>query len=149
ARQPVGRSGTRCHDVCVLGAEPAVEPNRDAEAPGLFEQAAVERRLFGAPPDEVAVRSSALNRPADAFVVVERRRRDGAEVEVPLDADAVEEVGDRLFLRRCFEDLKVADEAGADVRSCFVDFYGTPGAREHDRGSETGWSRACNENWPN
>ena len=79
---------------------------------------------------------------ADVAVVVERGPVCGAEVEVALDAEAVEKVGDRLGFRRAFDDLQVADEARADIALCLVNLDRASGARERDGGGEAGWSRA-------
>ena len=48
-------------------------------------------------------------------MVVKRCPRRGAEVEVALDAEAVEKIGDRLGFGGPLDDLQVADESCADV----------------------------------
>ena len=79
-------------------------------------------------------------------MVVERRPGRGAEVEVALDADAVEEVGNGLALRGRLDHLEVADEAHSDVALRLVDLHRPPRAREDDRRGETRRPGACNAN---
>src|SRR6185436_17825222 len=143
-REAVGRRGAGGDDVGVLGRETAVEDDVHAELARLGEESAIERLLLGAAADEPAVRLSAADRPRVVARVVERRPVGGAEIEVAGDADAVEERRHGLALRRRLDDLQVADEARADVAFGLVPLDGAARAREHDRGGETGWSRACN-----
>ena len=80
---------------------------------------------------------------AGVSVVVERGPVGGAKVEVALDAEAVEEVGDGLGFGGAFDDLQVADEARADVALRLVNLDVAAGAGEDDGGGETGRSGAC------
>jgi len=70
-------------------------------------------------------------------VVIERRPVRRSEVEIALDADAVKKVGHQLAFGSGLDDLKVADEAGADVALRLVHFDGAACAGERDGCSKT------------
>ena len=114
-RQPIRRCRSGRDDVRLIGRQPAVENHLRARLLRLREEAAIERALLGAAMDEPAVRLLAADHARGVFVVVERGPVGGAEVEVALDAEAVEEVGDGLGFGGAFDDLQIADEARADV----------------------------------
>src|SRR5437016_11107968 len=118
----------------LIGRQSAVENYLRAGALRLREEAAVERSLLGAAMDEPAVRLLAADHARGVFVVVERGPVGSAKVEIALDAEAVEEGGDRLGFGGAFDDLQVADEACTDVVFGLVNLDLAAGAGEDDRG---------------
>ena len=80
-------------------------------------------------------------------MIVERCPICAAKVEVALDADAIEKIGNALALRGRFDDLEIADESRADVALRFMNFDGASRFGENDCRGEAGWSRACNSDW--
>ena len=74
-------------------------------------------------------------------MVVERRPVRGAEVEIALDAETIEKIGDRLGLGGSLDDLQITDDARTDVAFGLVNLDCAAGAREDDGGGEAGRSR--------
>jgi hypothetical protein len=110
----------------------------------LREKAAVERSLLGAAVDEPSVWFFAADDAANPSVVVERCPVRGTKIEVALNAEAVEKVGDRLGFGCSFDDLQIADEARADVAFGLVNLDRAAGAGEDDGGGKAGRPRTGN-----
>src|SRR5260370_40596446 len=98
----------------------------------------MECALLGAAPDEVAVGFTAADVPGPAAMVIERGPIGGPEVEVPFDADPMQEVGHELALGGRLDDLQVAGEARADRALGLMDLGGSSRPGEHDRGRQSG-----------
>src|SRR5207237_5746268 len=133
-RETVRRCGTGGDDVRGVGGEPAIENDVCARRARLREETAIERAVFRPASNEVAVRLVAFDDATASAMVVERCPVDGTKVEVPLDADAIEEVGNELRFRRRFDDLQVADEARSDVALRLVHLASAAGCREMSAG---------------
>ena len=140
--EAVGRCRSGRDDV--RGLQAGVENHFCAGVARLLEQAAIERSVFGAAPDEPSVRFAASNPALRGMMVVERGPVGGAKIEVAGDTDAIEKQRHRLRLRRRLDNLQVADEARADVRLRLMDLHRPSALGERNGRGQARWPRACN-----
>lgn len=146
ARETIRRSRTGGDDLRIGRSESAVKSNVDPEGACLAEETAVESAVFRSAPDEPSERLLAADDARDFTSVVERRPLSGTEIEVALDADAVQKIRNRFRLRSGLDDLQVTDEAHADVGFRFMDLDLASRAGECDGRGQTGRSGAGNAN---